>query len=121
MKIIKQQITAKTKTLKAKWTIAPIKDIVSTHGIDLENELGKQLQHEIDQEILNDIVRMGYMQKGWTKAPFTTDKFSWPFEFRIDEVTAWIHTHATDEYNVVGKEFWFKSPQDLTAFILRWS
>jgi Major capsid protein Gp23 len=121
MKIIKQQIATKTKTLTAKWTIAPIKDIVSTHGIDLENELGKQLQHEIDQEIVNDIIRMECMKKGWVKAPFTTDKFSWPFAYRINEVTEWIHTNATGEYQVFGKEFWFQKKVDLTAFILKWS
>lgn len=121
MKIIKQEIKAKTKTLKAKWTLEPTKDIVSTHGIDLENELTKQLQEEIDKEIVNNIIRNECMLKGWTEAPFKTDKFTWPFEHRLEEVVEWVHIHATEDYKFFGNEIWFKSKKDLTAFILKWS
>ncbi len=81
----------------------------------------KSLADEIDAEIVNNFIRQDVMLKGWTQAPFTTDKFSWPFEFRLDEVAAWIHTNATDEYRIFGKEFWFKSKKDLTAFVLKWA
>jgi hypothetical protein len=73
----------------------------------------------IDEEIINQTIRKDVMLKGWTCAPFTTDRFVFPFEFRLDEVTAWLHTNTTGEYRVFGKEFWFKSKKDLTAFILK--
>lgn len=61
------------------------------------------------------------MIRGWVKAPFTTDKFSWPFDYKLDEVVAWIHVNHTNDYKVFGKEFWFKDKKDLTAFVLRWA
>lgn len=83
--------------------------------------MAEEVAKEIDQEIVNNIIRMECMKKGWVKAPFTTDRFVFPFEYRLDEVSAWIHTNATGEYKVFGKEFWFQRKIDLTAFILKWS
>lgn len=83
------------------------------------DQLAYEIKKEIDEEIINSVIRDEVMLKGWTAAPFTSDKFLFPFEFRLDEVTAWIHTNATDEYRIFGKEFWFKSKKDLTAFILK--
>jgi hypothetical protein len=60
------------------------------------------------------------MKRGWVRAPFTTDRFTWPFEFRIDQVMHWLDINATSEYQVFGKEFWFRDKKDLTAFVLRW-
>lgn len=82
--------------------------------------MADDLARMVDEEIINQTIRKDVMLKGWVQAPFTTDKFVFPFEFRLDEVTAWIHTNATKEYRVFGKEFWFKSKKDLTAFILKW-
>ena len=118
MKIIKQQIKAKTKTLQAKWTIDYVKDIESTHGIDLEDELGKVLQQEIDAEIVNGIIREDCMIKGWKEAPFKIDKYT-PDE--IGSMAEWCHLYATEDYKFFGNEVWFKSGKDLTAFILKWS
>jgi hypothetical protein len=86
----------------------------------LMDQMAYEIQKEIDEEIVNGFIRDDVMLKGWTQAPFTTDKFSWPFEYKLDEVAAWVHIHASDEYKFFGKEIWFKSKQDLTAFILKW-
>lgn len=80
----------------------------------------KAIAESIDAEIIQEVQRQIYMKSGWSKAPFTTDKFTWPFlKHDIASVAAWIHTHATDEYKIIGKEFWFKGEKDLTAFILK--
>lgn len=83
--------------------------------------LAEEIAKEIDQEIINGIARETLMKQGWVKASFTTDRFVFPFEYRLDEVSAWIHTNATGEYKIFGKEFWFQRKKDLTAFILKWS
>jgi hypothetical protein len=88
---------------------------------ELIDRAAAEFAREIDQQILEEIEKEGLMEEGWVKAPFTTDKFSWPFKHILEEVVAWIHVNHTDEYQVFGKEFWFKSPSDLTAFILKWS
>lgn len=84
------------------------------------DKAAEEFARQIDEDIINGIHREQLMLDGWTMAPFTTDKFVFPFEYRLHEVTAWIHTNATGEYKVFGKEFWFENPQDLTAFILKW-
>ncbi len=84
------------------------------------DQMAYEIQKEIDAEIVNGFIRDDLMLKGWVQAPFKTDRFVFPFEFRLDEVSAWIHTNATDEYRIFGKEFWFKSEKDLTTFILKY-
>ena len=116
MKIIKQHIP--TKTFHAKWTIDYAKDIEPTHGIDLEDELAKVLQEEIDREIINDIHRRDCMLKGWTELPFKTDGI---LPDTIGKMAEWLHLHAIGDYRFFGNEIWFENKQDLTAFILRWS
>jgi hypothetical protein len=81
----------------------------------------RYMAEAIDKEIIIEIQRKICMEKGWVQAPFKTDKFIWPFEHKLAEVVAWIHVNHTDEYQVFGNEFWFKSKKDLTAFVLRWT
>ena len=81
----------------------------------------EDLARAIDQNILESLKKEILMEQGWVKAPFTANKFTWPFKHILDEVVAWIHVNHTDEYRVLDNEFWFKSPRDLTAFILKWS
>lgn len=79
----------------------------------------RYMAEAIDAEIIEEMQRQLYMEKGWVRAPFTTDKFSWPLTHYIADVAAWMHINTTDEYRIFGKEFWFKSEKDLTAFILK--
>lgn len=84
-------------------------------------DTAKRMAAQIDEEIVNTIIRESCMLKGWTKAPFTTEKFLWPNHHMIPEVSAWIHQYATGDYKIFGNEFWFEHPADLTAFTLRWA
>jgi hypothetical protein len=121
MNELKQTIAAKTRTLKAKWTIAPVIDTIHHIDKDVWDEIGKSLQEEIDQEIVDDIRRQGLMLEGWHKAPFTSEKFTTPVGTQIADVVAWIHLNATAQYQIFGREFWFTSEEDLTLFVLKWS
>lgn len=84
-------------------------------------EAGKRLQEEIDATLLNNIIGETLMKHGWKKAPFDTSKFTWPMEYKLDDVVAWMHVNATGAYKVFGNDFWFQRDKDLTAFVLRWA
>ena len=121
MNVTKQTVVAKSRSLKATWTIAPVVDTIHHIDKDAWDEIGKSLQEEIDQEIVNDIKRQGLMLEGWHKAPFTSEKFNMPGNSQIAEVVAWIHLNATAQYQIFGREFWFMSKEDLTLFVLKWA
>jgi hypothetical protein len=60
LQVLKQTITAGSRKLQARWTVEAAQDITSQHGLDLENELtaalAAQIAHEIDNEILTDLL-----------------------------------------------------------------
>jgi hypothetical protein len=89
---------------------------------EIANHMAQQISAEIDKELVNqlleEIEKDKCMIQGWVKAPFTTANFKYDVLY---DVSAWIHINATDEYKIFGKEFWFKSPKDLTAFVLKWA
>ena len=118
MKIIKQEIKSKTKTLQAQWTVSMAQDMQAEHGLDIESEIARVMQEEIDREMVNDIMRADCMLKGWTEAPFKIGDFT---HDKISEMSAWVHIHATKDYRFFGNEVWFESKEDLTAFVLRWA
>jgi hypothetical protein len=93
--------------------------------LTIEDEFAKilteEMVQEMDNEIIESITGELLLLDGWVKAPFGTDKFTWPFAHQVDAVAAWIHANATDDYRISNKQFLFKSEQDLTAFILRWA
>ena len=84
----------------------------------LINKAADDFARAIDQQIMQDIEKEGCMKRGWVCAPFTAEKFEY---YVLTDVSAWIHINATDEYKIFGREFWFKSPKDLTAFVLKWA
>ncbi len=85
------------------------------------DELRQQIDREIVDEIVNANLKKELKFEGWVSAPFTIDKFMWPLQHRLPEVSAWIHQNCTAGYRIVGKEFWFEKETDLTTFILKWS
>lgn len=60
--VLKQTIEAKSRKLQAKWTMEAGQDLTSQHGLDLESEitaaLSAQIAHEIDNEILTDLLAL---------------------------------------------------------------
>lgn len=62
LQVLRQPVIAKTRKLQAKWTIEAMQDMSSQHGMDLEAEitsaLSAEIVHEIDNEIVTDLIRL---------------------------------------------------------------
>jgi hypothetical protein len=62
LSVLKQTITAGSRKLQARWTMEAAQDMSAQHGLNLENELtaalSAQIAHEIDNEILTDLLAL---------------------------------------------------------------
>ena len=62
LSVLKQTITAGSRKLQARWTMEASQDLSAQHGLDLESELtaalSTQIAHEIDNEILSDLLAL---------------------------------------------------------------
>jgi len=62
LSVLKQTITAGSRKLQARWTMEAEQDMHSQHGIDIQSELtaalSTQIAHEIDNEILTDLLSL---------------------------------------------------------------
>lgn len=62
LSILKQTVTAGSRALQARWTMEAMQDINAQHGLNLETELtaalAAEIAHEIDNEILTDLMSL---------------------------------------------------------------
>ena len=62
--IEQQPVAARTRKMRALWTLEASQDLKAYHNLDLEQELtdllGKELRLEIDREIIEDVRMLGY-------------------------------------------------------------
>ena len=95
-------VTAVTKKLKAKWTPELGQDLNAYHNLDAEVELtqilSEQIALEIDQEILNDLVKGATAGlRYWSRAPgtFLNRELGTPLQIAADftgNVSEWYET-----------------------------
>ncbi len=62
LSVLKQQVGVGTRKLQARWTMEAAQDMQATHGLDIESELtaalATEIAHEIDNEILTDLLAL---------------------------------------------------------------
>lgn len=109
MKIIKTKVNAKTRQLSANWTVEQAQDL--EHHIS--DDLAKILQEEIDREIIEEITGASLVEQGWTKVPVTI--------WRNVNMEAWLSENMIDEYKHLSNYAYFKSSDDATLYILKWT
>jgi hypothetical protein len=104
--IVKQQITAKSRKLSAKWTVDIETEIVTV--------LGQDMQYEIDWKVLCDI---DPDRKQWIKIDFSeTAK-----EAGRDVIEAWCKETFKHGYFMFSNRVMFHHEADAEFFLLRWS
>ncbi len=107
LKIEKTVVEAKSRALKATWTIEAIQDLKHTHNLDLEDELAKMLAEEIRREQLKEMCE----RLSWTKVVVT----DWQQISR-----EWCDNHIKDQYQALGHYWYFKNNEDAVMFALTW-
>jgi hypothetical protein len=111
MNTIKTEIKAKSKQLQGQWKVI-YETLQPQYGKDLEDELAKTLQEEIDWEVAMDILKeAGYIH------------ITMPWPVRMDEaqdIRAWCGDNLTEHYHGRGPDWLFKSEKDATMFVLKW-
>jgi hypothetical protein len=102
--IQKIAVQAKSRTLKASWTMETADEAFAAHGLDVEDEIRKILQAEIDREILETL--------GWTKVTVV----AWDL---VDD--AWCKKYIKGKYKCFGVHWMFEDDRDATFFTLKWN
>ena len=75
--------------------------------------IAKEMQVEIDQYIMDDLIREDLRAKGWTNLP-VKGLFS-------REILEWTHENTKGDHKIVHGEWWFEDGADAVMFLLRWS
>jgi tRNA A37 N6-isopentenylltransferase MiaA len=108
MKIEKTVVLAKSRTLKATWTVEKADDLYT----EINDNLAKILQEELDREVLREVEKATLKSQGWTEViQHTKAKIS-------DE---WCRQFIKDEYRIYSNCWYFKDERDATFFSLKWS
>ena len=106
IKIVKQQITAKSRKLKASWTVDVETEIMSLMSQDIQDEIDWQVLCDIDPD-----------RKHWIKLDFSdTAK-----EAGRDVIEAWCKETFNHGYFVFSNRIMFHREADVEFFLLRWS
>ncbi len=104
LKIEKTVVEAKTRTLKATWTVEAADEVLASYGLDLEKELKRFLQDEIDREILETL--------GWIRV--TVENWE-----RVDQ--EWCKRYIKGKYRSFTNFWLFEKQEDANFFTLKWS
>lgn len=108
MKIEKTVVQAKSRTLKATWTVEAVADLNS----EINDNLAKILQEELDREVLREVEKTTLKSQGWTEVTQHT-------KAKISD--DWCRQFIKNEYRIYGNCWYFKDERDATFFSLKWS
>lgn len=105
IQITKQTISAKPRKLNATWTFEQTQDSVSI-------DIVKQIQEEIDRQILWDIRKTN----GWQEV-----NLPYPTYGKIKhKINKWCSENLKGSFDGDRNKWIFELPHDATWFILRW-
>lgn len=107
-KIEKTVLQAKSRTLKATWTVEAVQDLKDNHNIDLEKEIARVLQEEIDREIIVELCK----SQGWTEVKISV---------KVSVDKDWCKQHIKKQYKNFNNFWYFEDSRDAEFFVLRWS
>lgn len=79
---------------------------------DITNQLGIEMQKEIDREILWGMLK----ELGWTRVTLSRLQDN---KHAID-ITYWIEEYCKGAHEREGRDFIFENPKDASMFILKW-
>ena len=80
---------------------------------DIITNIAKQMQVDIDQHIIDEIMREDVEGRGWIKTSHDRRTHS-------SEIAEWIHKNATGDYKLIHGQWWFENSCDAMHFIIRW-
>jgi len=118
MNVVKTEIKNKSRKLSAKWTVT-LEHGQTEHNLELEKEIAKTLQEEIDWGILSDML----VEIGWQRvilSPLTLERFSHVHVW-LGQVKPWLDSNMTGLYRSRRETWLFENSKDATLFILRWT
>lgn len=111
MKIIKQQIAAKTRQLNATWSVSYDTDMDVTISDELSKMLAEQIQQEMDFEILTSLL----VTQGYKLVKLDLSD-------KVSEVVKWCDSALVGKVSTYGGRNWlFQNEEDIPFFLLRWS
>ena len=106
IKMVKQQITAKSRKLTASWTVDVETEIMSLMSQDIQDEIDWQVLCDIDPD-----------RKNWIELDFSdTAK-----KAGRDVIEAWCKETFKHGYFVFSNRIMFHREADVEFFLLRWS
>ena len=106
IQITKQTVSAKPRKLNATWTFEQYRDE------DLVAEIAKQIQEDIDRQILWDIRKTN----GWKEV-----KLQYPTYGKIKhKINKWCSENLKGSFEGYRGNWIFELPEEATWFTLRW-
>ena len=79
--IEQQPVVARTRKMRALWTLEASQDLKAYHNMDLERELtellSSELRLEIDRELIEDLRMLAYDVTGANNTPFNRTNLDW--------------------------------------------
>lgn len=103
----------KTKQLSSKWTVELVPGEIEM-GEDLIYELSKNLQDEIDWEVMSTLM----LEIGWSRVDITKLQWKDKEKFELEE---WLKGNIDGNYKSRHGTWLFEKKSDAVLFSLRWS